>query len=92
MAALTGAPALPLPVPTTVLLTTLYTDAERDPTCGDLEGTMTAFSVDIQNAAVNIPTNELHLMTTSFTSTSDNPTGYVIVSGGVGRIYTTVTH
>ena len=92
MDALPGAPALPLPAPTTTLLTTLYADAERDPTLGNWGDTMKTFSVDAHNAEGNIPTNELHQLTTSSTSTSDNPAGYVIVSGGVGNIYTAITH
>ena len=92
MAALPGAPALPLPVLTTTLLATLYMDTERDPTLGDWGDTLKAFSIDAHNAAGNIPTNELRQMTTPPTSASDNPAGFVIISGGVGRIYTTITH
>ena len=89
---LPGVPALPLPTLTTALLDTLYADVERDPDRGDWGDVMMAFSVDTHNTVVNIPTNELRLLTTSSISTSDNPVGYVIVSGGVGRIYSAITH
>ena len=84
MAALPGASALPLPAPATDLLAALYADAKRDRARGEWGPTMTVFAVDTHNAAANIPTNDLRQMTTSSTSTSDNPAGYVIVSGGVG--------
>ena len=53
---------------------------------------MNMFAVDTQNADRNIPTNQLHQMTTSPTSTSDKGAGFVIVSGGVEQIYTAITH
>ena len=75
-----------------MLLTTLYTDVKRDPTRGDWGDTMMAISVETHNAAANIPTTKLRLLTTSSSSTSDNYTGCVIVSGGVWQIYTAITH
>ena len=84
MAALPGAPALPLPARAAALFATLFADANRDPTGGDWGPTMVVFAIDNHNAAANIPINELRQMTTSSITTSDNPAGYVIASGGVG--------
>ena len=91
MAALSRAPSLPLPAPATALIAALYTDTEGDPTREEWGFTMTTFYVDSHNATANIPTNDLRQMTTSPTSTSENPAGYIIISGGVRRMYTTIT-
>ena len=83
MADLPGAPALPLPAPTPALLATLFVDAERDPTHGNWRETIQAFTVDTRNVAQKVTMIDLRQMTTTPTTTSDKPTGYVVVSYGV---------
>ena len=53
---------------------------------------MSVFSVDTRNADQNIPTNKLRKIKTYPTPTPKKPVSFVIVSGGVGRIYTAITH
>ena len=53
---------------------------------------MAAFFVDPNNAGAHIDTAELRQMTTAATVSSDKPAGYIIISHGVGRIYSSLLH
>ena len=53
---------------------------------------MGVFSIDAHNTAVNKDTGELCQMTTAATTASDKHAGYVIISGGVGRIFASLVY
>ena len=92
MAALPGAPALPLPAQTYVLLNLIFADAERDSTKGNSREKSEAFGDNTHTVAQHVTSLYLRQMMTTPTTVLDKPEGYVIISNGVGRMYTTLMH
>jgi hypothetical protein len=92
MTAFPEAQVLSPPAQMPVLLALLFADSGKDPTYGNWGTTMAEFSIDTHNHSLTVDTVELCWMMTAITIASDKPVGFVIVSGGVGCIYTSLMH
>ena len=78
-----GAPG---PAPAAPRLTTLFSDAAKDPCDGDWSQSMAAFSVNVHNSNLDTETGQLKNMVAA-SGAQKQLMAYVIVHGGSARLY-----